>query len=241
MRHAHAGPGGWLRRPRACYRSGMFVGHFAMGLMAKRVTPQVSLGWLLAAPLLLDLIWPVFLLLGVETVRIDPGNTVVTPLDLHDYPYSHSLLMALVWAAAFGAVLGHFYRKSITVALVGAALVFSHWILDFVTHRPDMPLYPGSQRYVGLGLWNSVIGTLLVELSMFAAGIALYARATRARDRKGSLGFWSLMALLLALYLASIFGPPPPDVPSLIAGSLALVALLGWAFWADRHRQPLAT
>jgi membrane-bound metal-dependent hydrolase YbcI (DUF457 family) len=216
----------------------MFIGHFAMGLMAKRVTPQVSLGWLFTAPLLLDVLWPVFLLLGLETVRIDPGNTTVTPLDLHDYPYSHSLGMSLVWAIAYGAVLGHFYR-SVRVSLVGAALVFSHWLLDFVTHRPDMPLYPGSPTYLGLGLWQSLWGTLLVEVSMFGVGVASYATATRARDRRGSVGFWSLMALLFTLYLAAIFGPPPPDVPTLIGSAMAVVALLGWAFWADAHRQPL--
>jgi membrane-bound metal-dependent hydrolase YbcI (DUF457 family) len=209
-----------------------------VGLAAKRVTPQVSLAALLAAPLLLDLLWPVFLLLGFETVRIDPGNTAVTPLDLHDYPYSHSLVMAIVWSLVFGAVLGHFYQ-SVRVSLVGGALVFSHWLLDYVTHRPDMPLYPGSEAYVGLGLWNSVAGTLVVELSLFAGGVFLYARSTRANDKRGKLGFWSLMALLVAFYFAAVFGPPPPDVPSLIGGSFAIVLLLGWAFWADRHRQAL--
>jgi membrane-bound metal-dependent hydrolase YbcI (DUF457 family) len=217
----------------------MFIGHFAVGLAAKRLNSQVSLGLLLAAPLLLDLLWPVFLLSGLETVRIDPGNTAVTPLDLHDYPYSHSLVMALVWSLVFGAVIGHFYQ-SIRVSLVGGALVFSHWVLDYVTHRPDMPLYPGSKTYVGLGLWNSLAGTLLVELALFAGGIAVYAKATRPKDKQGNLGFWSLMATLLALYFAAIFGPPPPDVPSLIGGSLAIVALLGWAFWADRHREVVA-
>jgi membrane-bound metal-dependent hydrolase YbcI (DUF457 family) len=214
----------------------MFLGHFAVGLAAKRATSQVSLGLLLAAPLLLDLLWPVFLLLGIETVRIDPGNTAVTPLDLHDYPYSHSLVMALVWSLAFGAVIGHFYQ-SVRVALVGGALVFSHWLLDYISHRPDMPLYPGSETYVGLGLWHSIPGTLLVELSLFTAGIVVYVRSTRANDKKGKLSFWALMATLVALYFAAIFGPPPPDVPSLIGGSVAIAALLGWAHWADRHRQ----
>jgi membrane-bound metal-dependent hydrolase YbcI (DUF457 family) len=216
----------------------MFLGHFAVGLAAKRAVPRVSLGLLLAAPLLLDLLWPVFLLLGIESVRIDPGNTAVTPLDLHDYPYSHSLVMALVWSLGFGAAIGHFYQ-SVRVALVGGALVFSHWLLDYVTHRPDMPLYPGSQQYVGLGLWNSIVGTLLVELALFGWGVWLYARSTRAIDKRGRHGFWALMATLVGLYFAAIFGPPPPDVPSLIGGALAVVALLGWAFWADRHRQPL--
>ncbi|MEO8183614.1 MAG: hypothetical protein ABI895_32685 [Deltaproteobacteria bacterium] len=216
----------------------MFIGHFAVGFAAKRLTPQVSLGAWVAAPLFLDLLWPVFLAAGIETVRIDPGNTRVTPLDLHDYPYSHSLLMACVWAIVFGAVIGHPF-KSVKVALVGGALVFSHWLLDFVTHRPDMPLYPGSGTFVGMGLWSSLAGTLLVELGLFAGGVALYATATRAKNKQGSVGFWSFVAALLALYAAAVFGPPPPDVPSIIGGGFALLLLVAWAYWADRNRTPL--
>jgi membrane-bound metal-dependent hydrolase YbcI (DUF457 family) len=217
----------------------MFIGHFAVGLAAKRLTPQVSLGVLVAAPLLLDLLWPVFLSFGLETVRIEPGITQVTPLDLHDYPYSHSLLMAIVWSVLFGAVVGHL-KQSVRVALVGGALVFSHWLLDFVTHRPDMPLYPGSDTYVGLGLWHSLVGTLLVEVSLFIAGVAVYVKVTHAKNKVGGRGFWALIAALLALYLAAIFGPPPPDVGSLIIGGYAILALVGWAYWVDRNRSALS-
>jgi membrane-bound metal-dependent hydrolase YbcI (DUF457 family) len=217
----------------------MFIGHFAVGLAAKRVAPRVSLGVLLGAPLFLDLLWPVFLALGIESVRIEPGNTVVTPLDLRDYPYSHSLLMALFWSILFGGVAGTLYR-SVRVALVLGALVFSHWLLDFVTHKPDMPLYPGSSTYVGLGLWNSLAGTLLVEVSLFVVGVALYVQSTRATDKRGSLGFWSLIATLCAVYLAAIFGPPPPNEQALAVSAFGVVVLLGWAFWADRNRVPSA-
>jgi hypothetical protein len=218
----------------------MFIGHFAVGLAAKRLTPRVSLGWLLAAPLLLDLIWPVFLSFGLETVRIDPGNTRVTPLDLHDYPYSHSLVTALAWALLFGAVIGHVYRSR-RVASVGGALVFSHWLLDFVTHRPDLPLYPGHTEYVGLGLWNSVAGTVLIETLLFMAGVAVYVTTTRANDKAGSLGFWGFIAGLFALYLAAVFGPPPPNEQGLIIGGFMMPLLVAWGHWADRHREASAT
>lgn len=120
----------------------MFIGHFAVGFASKAAAPRVSLAPLLVAPLLLDLLWPIFLALGIETVRIVPGDTAVTPLDLHDYPWSHSLVMSLVWAA-LAAFVGWMALRQIRAALVLGAGVFSHFILDLVTHRPDLPLWPG--------------------------------------------------------------------------------------------------
>src|SRR5215469_1858546 len=159
----------------------MFIGHFAVGFGAKKFAPRASLAALIAAPLFLDILWPPFLLLGWEHVRIDPGNTRYTPLDLYDYPWSHSLVMSIVWATAF-ALIYHLitHYPSGTIAIwIG---VVSHWVLDWVTHRPDMPLCPGGGPKLGLGLWNSVPGTMMVELSMFAVGILFYMQTTRARD-----------------------------------------------------------
>jgi membrane-bound metal-dependent hydrolase YbcI (DUF457 family) len=213
----------------------MFIGHFAVGFASKRVAPRASLGILIAAPLLLDLLWPIFLLAGLETVRIDPGNTAFTPLDLHDYPYTHSLAGALGWsvlaAALYGAVTR--YRRG---AWVVAAGVFSHWVLDFITHRPDMPLYPGSATSVGLGLWNSRAGTMIVEVAIFAAGIWVYARATRPRNRKGTVVLWSLVVFLGLFYLANAFGPPPPSARVIAIGGLTGWIFIPWAWWIDRNR-----
>ena len=213
----------------------MFIGHFAVGFAAKRVAPRVSLGTLMAAPLLLDLLWPVFLATGLETVKIDPGNTAFTPLDLHDYPYTHSLVMALVWSALFA---GMFFavRREKVAALVIAGGVFSHWVLDFVTHRPDMPLYPGSDVYLGLGLWNSRPATMLVETAMFVAGVWIYAMATTPKDRRGRWALWSLIALLGVAYLGAALGPPPPDGKAImVVGFFAWLFVL-WAWWIDKHR-----
>jgi membrane-bound metal-dependent hydrolase YbcI (DUF457 family) len=216
----------------------MFIGHFAVGFASKRLAPRVNLGLLLVAPLLLDMLWPVFLLLGIETVRIDPGNTAVTPLDLHDYPWSHSLLMSIVWSVLFG-IAGWVTLRQIRAAIVLGIGVFSHWILDFITHRPDMPLYPGSSVYLGLGLWSSKIGTALVEGALYVAGVAIYLRSTRPKDRIGTWAFASLAGLLAVMYPMNFFGPPPPSVNAIIAVSFAFWIFIPWAAWADRHRSPV--
>jgi membrane-bound metal-dependent hydrolase YbcI (DUF457 family) len=215
----------------------MFIGHFAVGLASKRLSPSTSAGALILAPLFLDLIWPLFLLAGIETVRIDPGNTAFTPLDLHDYPWSHSLLMALVWSLLVAVITAAVTRNR-RAAVVMAIGVFSHWVLDFVTHRPDMPLYPGSATSVGLGLWNSTVATLLIESAMFAGGIWIYTRATRARDRIGRWAFVALIVLLVVFYLGAAFGPPPPDGKTLALSAVFMWLFVPWAWWIDRHRVP---
>ena len=148
----------------------MFIGHFAVGFAAKRLAPETSLGWLIAAPELVDMLWPGFLALGWEEVRIEPGNTAFTPLDFVSYPWTHSLVMSIVWAIVFGGI---YYMRSDDRrgALVIGGAVLSHWVLDVLTHRPDMPIAPGLATRIGLGLWDSVITTIVVEGGMFLAGV----------------------------------------------------------------------
>lgn len=218
----------------------MFVGHFGVAFAAKRLAPRTSLGVLVAAAAFLDLVWPVLVLAGVEQVRIDPGNTAFTPLDFVHYPWTHSALLAAVWSLAFGGAVWAAARDR-AGAVVGGLLVASHWVLDLVSHRPDLPLWPGGPK-VGLGLWSSIVGTLAVEGSIFVAGVAIYLRATRARDRVGRWAFGGLVALLAAAYLSDRFGGPPPPSPAAVAwvGVAAGVLLVPWAHWADRHRAPRA-
>src|SRR6266508_4359646 len=160
----------------------MFIGHLALGLAAKRATPRVSLAVLFSAAQFADMLWPVLVALGIEQVRIHPGDTAFTPLEFVSYPYSHSLLLA-IWGLVFGLVYeraaharrqakagGPFFSRTVVII---TALVVSHWVLDVVTHRPDMPLYPGSVR-IGLGLWNSVPGTIAIEVAMYGAGLWVY-------------------------------------------------------------------
>jgi hypothetical protein len=212
----------------------MFLGHFGVALAAKKAAPKTSLGTLVLAAQLADLLWPIFLLLGWEQVRIVPGLTRVTPLDFVSYPWSHSLVAQLV----LGIVLGLAYfviRRDSRGAIVAAACVPTHWLLDYVMHRPDMPLVPGGARY-GLGLWNSLPATLAAELALFAAGIAIYLSVTHAKDRTGRFALWALLIFLVVVYFASLFGPPPPNPRALAFTALSMWLLVPWAAWADRHR-----
>jgi len=215
----------------------MFIGHFAMAFAAKRVAPRTSLGTLFAAAQLPDVIWPWLTLTGVEHATIAPGDTAFTPLRFDSYPVSHSLLTVTAFGALFGAV--HFWRKRRPLdAVVLALLAVSHWLLDFVSHRPDLPLWPGGPR-VGLGLWNSVAATIVVELLLFAWGIALALAATRARDAFGRWGLDGLVALLLLTYVANIASPPPPSMEAVgWAGAIGAIVFFALAAWVDRHREP---
>ncbi len=213
----------------------MFVGHLAVALSAKRVEPRLPLPALIAAACGLDVLWPIFVLVGLETVRIDPGNTAFTPLDFVSYPWSHSLLMAVVW----GAIAGHVTRlwlKSYTAGFVIAAAIVSHWVLDYITHRPDLPVWPGGPK-VGLGLWDSVSGTIEIEGLIFAAGVAIYQHATKAIDGQGKWAFVALVVVMTALWVSGPFTPPPPSATAVGIAALVLVIVLPiWANWIERHR-----
>ena len=213
----------------------MFIGHFALGFAGKRFAPRVSLGTLFLAAQFVDLLWPTLLLLGIESVRIAPGDTAFTPLDFQHYPWSHSLLMVLLWGIGFAIVYGLMtrYRKG---AILAGVLVVSHWLLDMLVHRPDLPLFPGSEAVVGLGLWNSIPLTLLLELGLFAACAWLYLRVTRATDRTGHWALYGLVAFLLLIQFANAFGEPPPSVQAIAWIGQAQWLLVVWGYWIDRHR-----
>ncbi len=214
----------------------MFIGHFAVGFATKRAAPRTSLTVLLLAAIFMDVLWPLFLWLGIEQVRIDPGNTAFTPLDFVSYPYSHSLVMALVWAILFAAI----YRARThysTGALWAGIGVFSHWVLDWVSHGPDMPLFPWGGPKVGLGLWNSVIGTTVAEITMLILGLALYLSATRAKNWQGHVSLWGLIAVLGYFYADTVRGTPPPSVEALKIMSTALLVFFLWFIWIDGSRE----
>jgi hypothetical protein len=212
----------------------MFIGHFAAGYAAKRWAPRLSLAVLFGAAQLADLLWPVLVAAGVERVRIAPGFTASTPLEFLSYPYSHSLLTLVLWGTLFGWIVQR-RAPGASLAPLILALVVSHWVLDYVTHVPDLPLYPGGPRY-GLGLWNAPVAEKAIEVAMFAAGFWVYVRATSARDRIGRWATWGLAAFLLIGFLFS--GAPPPSIPALWSAAILLGSLTLWlAWWADRHRQ----
>jgi membrane-bound metal-dependent hydrolase YbcI (DUF457 family) len=217
----------------------MFIGHFGVALAAKRAVPAVSLGsWFIACELV-DLLWPVCLLLGIESVRVAPGATAFTPLGFDHYPWTHSLLMCAVWAVAMGAF---WWRRSRVSAMAIALVVVSHWFLDAIVHRPDLPLVPGAGVRIGLGVWDSIAGTLALEVVIFIVGLGLYLGGSQARDRTGRWAAWTMVALLLVAYASAAFGPPPPSVSAIAWVGLAGGAVFGWlGYWVDRHRVRIAS
>lgn len=218
----------------------MFVGHFAVALAAKRASPRLSLPLLFTAVQFADILWPTFILLGIEHSRIVPHKMPASVLDLYDFPYSHSLLLSLVWSLLFGA---WFFAKGRTRdGLLVAGCVFSHFILDVASHGPDMPLAPGSDVHWGLGLWNSVPLTILVEALLFAGGLYLYVSSTRATGRMGTIGLSALVIVLVGSWLSGMFGPPPPSIQVVAMSILVMIPIiLVWAWRIDKARAPLNT
>jgi hypothetical protein len=213
----------------------MLIGHFGVGLAARRLAPRAPMALLLAAPLFLDLLWPVFFFLGLERFEVRQDVRGFLSLDLQHVPYTHGLVTSLAWSAAFAAAYW-LWRKDARGALVLAALVFSHWALDFIAHTPDLPLVPGSEALVGLGLWRSTLGTIVVEGTLFAGCVFLYARDTVAKDRSGALALWLLVAVLLGLYADNLFGAPAKSASALAAFALTAWAVPLWGLWLDKKR-----
>ena len=221
----------------------MFLGHYGVAFAVKRAEPKVSLGTLFLAVQLVDLLWGVCLLTGWEHVRIDPGAGPLLSLQFVDYPITHSLVGGLAWALV---ATGLYYswptrdtsRHWQASAIVGAA-VFSHYWLDVIVHVPDLTIAGAGTPALGLGLWRSLPATLAIELLFLAAGIAMYVvkRSRKHPVRSGRLA--GLVVVLVALYLASLFGPPPPSVRAIAVADIAgLLLLAAFAGWVDR---PAAT
>jgi membrane-bound metal-dependent hydrolase YbcI (DUF457 family) len=211
----------------------MFVGHLAAALGAKTVARKAPLPLLIGASFGIDILWPVLLLLGVESVVVDPGNTAFTALDFEWYPWSHSLLMVVVWGVLLAGVV-RLAGGSVRVAVVSGGVLVSHWVLDWVTHRPDLPLWPGGVE-TGLGLWNSVPGTLVVEgLLLVAALVALY-RVVEFRRRQGHVALWSLVGLCVVIWASQPFSPPPPGATAIAVVGLSMWLLPLWGWWIERN------
>ncbi len=217
----------------------MFIGHYAVGFAFKRLAPRASLGTLFIAALWVDLIWPVFLLLGVERVRIAPGITRVAPLDFEYYPFSHSLLAVAIWAACLG--LAYFaVRRSPKSAIVIGIAVLSHWFLDAIVHRPDLPISFTGDARAGLGLWDSITGTVLVEGAAFVIWVAVYLVSTSAKNSIGKYGVWALAVLLAVIYAAQFSGAAPPNETAVAFTGLSQWLFVLFGFWVDRNRRVAA-
>ena len=214
----------------------MFVGHLAVALAAKRYEPDVNLAWFIAGVSAFDLVWPIFVLAGLEHVSITPGATAFTPLVFDSYPWSHSLVMTAIW----GLLLIVIARSAKVPSSAWTLLffcVFSHWPLDVLTHAPDMPLWPGNSPKLGLGLWNSIPGTFLVEGAMWLVGIAIYVQTLSQRGRRPGIPFWSFVIVSTLLWASGPWGPLPPDERTVAMFSMVGWIVVPWAWWADRRGQ----
>ncbi len=205
----------------------MFAGHIGVGLAAARFAPQVNAGvWVVAALLLDALLWAL-VLTGVESVRIPP-DFAATHQPHFEFPFTHGLLATLAWsvlagALAFVAVDGPAKR---VVALAVAAVVFSHWLLDALVHRAELPLAGADSVKLGLGLWNAPAVALAVEAGLLVAGLVLYLRSA-ALPRKRAIGIAVLSLLLLAFTIAGMtVAPPPPSASAMAASSLGTLAVV---------------
>lgn len=214
----------------------MFIGHFGLGFAAKKITPKPSLGTLFFAAQFIDLIWPILLILGLERVEIDPGNTIITPLNFIHYPISHSLFGVIIWALIFG---GFYFliKRNFKNAVWLSVLVLSHWFLDLLTHRPDLQILPWNEFMVGFGLWNSLIGTIALEGLIFVGGVYLYLKCTKARNVKGTWGLWTFILFLIIIYFSNLFGPLPPSAEPIAYLAFAQWLLIAWGYWIDRNRE----
>jgi hypothetical protein len=213
----------------------MFIGHFGIALAAKRVAPRTSVGTLILGAQFLDFLWPILLLTGTEHVRIAPGITKVSPFDFYDYPISHSLATAIGWSVLVGGIYFLARRYAGGSWTVGLA-VLSHWVLDFLVHRPDLPLWPAGPR-AGLGLWNSWAASIGLEVLFFGAGLAIYLGTTTAQDAIGRYALWLLLALLFLGWISTLFTGAPPSVKAVAWGGLSMWITVPWGYWADSHRR----
>jgi hypothetical protein len=212
----------------------MVIGHFGFGLGAKKFAPKLSLGLLFMAVQWADLLWPVLLLLGVEHAVLQPGDKKF-PISFTDYPISHSLLISLAWGMAFGLACW-LWQKDLRSAIVLGICVVSHWVLDLVVHKPDLPLFPGQSPLVGLGLWHWPLLTALVEFTIFGIGMALYLGSTHAINKTGKWSVWIMAVLLAAAHIAGITSPMPNSITAIGWGGQAQWLFVALGFWVDRNR-----
>jgi hypothetical protein len=221
----------------------MFLGHYGVAFALKRAEPKLSLGTLFVAVQLADLLWGTFILLGWEQARIVAGFTAVTPIEFLDYPISHSLVAAIAWGVVAAALYYSWPTRDTThhwqaAAIVGLA-VFSHYPLDVLVHVPDLPIAGNDSPRLGLGLWNSLTATMILELLVFGIGLALYVTLRSHRHPVRIVRLGGLVVVLLGTYLASVYGPLPPSMTVVAVSDLVfLVGIAALAAWVDRRATP---
>ena len=222
----------------------MFIGHYGAGFAVKKLKQKTSvrkpsLGTYFLAAQFLDVLWPIFILSGIEKIELEPAGKAFQTLRFIYYPFSHSLLSTIIWAVLFGFVY-FLLKKELRYSILLGLVVISHWILDLISHLPDLQLIPGWDFKAGFGLWNSVPYTVIVEGLIFLGGACLYFTSTKAANKKGSILFWTLIIFLSVIYVLSIMGPPPTSVNAVAASGFAQWLIIGWGYWIDKNRIDLS-
>jgi membrane-bound metal-dependent hydrolase YbcI (DUF457 family) len=216
----------------------LFVGHYGVSFLAKEHRQEIPLWLLFIAVQLIDVFWAIFVLFGIEKVRIVPGYTASSPLDLYYMPYTHSLLGAALWSIAFGAICVFIYRWNRAAGVIVGLAVFSHWILDLFVHRPDLALYDSHMK-MGFGLWNYKWLEFILEVLFLCIGIYIYMRSTSANGNIGRYGFIVFAVVLLAIQASQFYTPPPPSGNAVAMSALfAYILFAGIAAWLERKRVP---
>lgn len=215
----------------------MVVGHYAPAFAIKAMRPAIPLWLLFIAVQLVDVAWAALVLAGIEKLRIVPGITASNPFDLYYMPYTHSLVAGVLWAVAASFLCKPLrgVRHWAAAAAIGAA-VLSHWLLDWLVHRPDLPLYDDAMK-VGLGLWDYPALALSLEAFLLFGGMALYLRRTRARNALGRWGPPAFGILMLSIQVTVFFGPPPTSsAATAMTALVSYAAFAAGAQWLDRQR-----
>jgi hypothetical protein len=210
----------------------MFIGHFGFAFAAKKWDDTPSLGTCFMAAQFIDLLWPIFLLAGLEKVKIEPGNTVFTPLNFVYYPFSHSLFSVIIWGLLFG-LMYYLIKKDRKSAILLGLLVISHWFLDLVVHRPDLPLAPWLDVKSGLGLWNYPVFSVLLESAIFFAGIYFYLSGRKPAGKMAKPALWSFVVFLLFAYIMNMISDPPPNPDAIATVGFSQWLLVAWGYWID--------
>ncbi|HSE63434.1 MAG TPA: hypothetical protein VLG15_07450 [Thermoanaerobaculia bacterium] len=218
----------------------MFVGHYGASYAIRAARPAIPLWLLFIAVQLIDVVWALLVLVGIEKARIVPGITASNPFDLYYMPYTHSLVAAIVWAMAATAACRSRPRfRTGTAAIWVGVAVFSHWVFDFVVHRPDLPLYDDTMK-MGLGLWNFPVIAFALEAALLFGGMALYLRKTTSVDAVGRFGPATFGIIMLAIQAWIFFGPPPASpAAAAVTALVSYVAFAALVRWLDGRREPV--
>ncbi|MCE9499486.1 MAG: metal-dependent hydrolase [Leptospira sp.] len=224
----------------------MFVGHYSISFALKKTDKKISLGMLFLAVQFVDILWAIFILLGVEKVRITPGFTESNALDLYYMPYTHSLPAVILWSVLVGGIFYWYHSAdkevAIRIAVAMGLAVFSHFIIDLFVHKQDLPLL-GNTFKVGFGLWDYRWYAFVTETGFLFGGFWLYLQATTGSGISGKYSMWIYIIFLQIVNTINFFFNPPPDNPEMAAISalVAYLALAAVAFWLDKKRDYLET